>query len=700
VDNPAAAILLLSAALAVGGAMLAPVLPRLPGLLATAGFMVGVGAADTAAGWLLVTGRARFEANLYTLSPLGMLQIRADSLAGFFLVLIGALSIGIGFYSWGYMRKFEGHGFKAFGVLVQLLLLSLVGIVLANDLALFLIAWEAMSITSYLLVSFEYRNQNTADAGFLMLAMSQLGTAAFLVGFLLLGSSVHSLGFDQMRASAPALSEAVRAAAFLLFFFGFGTKAGIVPLQVWLPVAHPAAPSNISALLSAVIINMGVYGIIRFAAEMTGRGPAWWGFVVAGTGAISAVLGILFALMERDIKRFLAYSTVENVGIILIGLGSSMVFASFHLEVLAALALIAALFHTLNHATYKGLLFLGAGAIDYAARVRNMDRLGGLVRLMPWTAGLFLIGTVSIAGVAPFSGFASEWLTLEALLQSFHIPDLASKVGLALVGVFLALTAGLAVTAFVKAYGITFLGMARSEDARRAREVPLSMRLGMGILAVQTILLGLIATAFIPWFARVAVAAYGRDITYDVVPDVYAHPGKYPLLIHLGGALFRPVVPAPGPILIPADPNFAAASPTYLFVAFSTGVVVTGLLVWWLTRIKSARQAEVWAGGIETFTPNYQYTASAFANPIRIIFSMIYRPGKEAETQFQASQYFRISVSYRAYVVPFFEQHLYPAIISAVVALSEAAKVLQSGSVNLYLGYIFGILIVVLVLVR
>lgn len=693
-------ILLVSAILAALGAVAAPVLPRLSSLFVTCLLTGLIGLTDTAAGWLVITGRGSFEANLYRLSPLGVLQVRAGPLQGFFLILIGVLSVGIGVYSWSYMRSFGERNIRTFGVLMPLLLVSLIGIVLANDLPLFLMSWEAMSILSYLLVALRHEERTASDAGFLMLAISQIGTATFLVGFLLLGGNAHGLGFDQMHGAAASAPGAFRAAAFLLFFFGFGTKAGIVPFQVWLPVAHTAAPSNGSALLSAVIVNMGIYGIVRFALEMMGPGPAWWGFVVAGIGATSALLGILFALMEIDLKRFLAYSSVENMGIILIGFGASMVFASFRLEVLASLAFIAALFQTLNHATYKGLLFLATGAVEHATGIRDMDQLGGLVRLMPWTGALFLVGSLSIAGVAPFSGFVSEWLTLESLLQSFHIPDPASRVGIAVVGVFLALTVGLAVTAFVKAFGISFLGMPRSDQAKTARETPLSMRVGMAILAIETVVLAFLATSFVPWFARVAAGAYGRNITYLVAPDVYAHPGKYPSLIHLGGALLQPIIPAPGPILIPSDANFAAASPTYLIIAFVVGVAATGLSVWWLKRVRSARREEVWAGGIQNFTSNYQYTATSFANPIRIIFSMLYRPGKEAETQFQLSQYFRISVHYRGYVVPFFEEHLYPAVVSSVVRLAGAAKIVQSGSVNLYLSYIFAILILLLVFVR
>lgn len=689
------------ALLSVIGAVLALVLRGRGSLLISCVASVVAGVANSVAGIALVTVHTTVRHDLWSLYPFGTLQVRADSMSGLFLLIIGALSIGIAVYSWGYMAPFGDASLRLYGFLLQLLVLACIGIVIANDLLLFMIAWEAMSILSYLLAALGTQDRSRVDSAFFMLAMSQIGTAAFLLAFLLLESSTHAFGFEQIQSNISAVSLAVRSGAFLLFFFGFGTKAGIVPFQGWLPRAYAAAPSNVSAVLSAILVNMGVYGIIRFAVQLVGVGPTWWGFVVAGIGSLSAILGILYALMERDLKRFLAYSSVENIGIIMIGVGASMVFASAHLHVLAALALIAALFHTLNHATSKGLLFLGVGAIDRAtAGQRNMDRLGGLIRVMPWSAGFFLIGALSIAAIPPFNGFISEWLTLESLLQSFHLADIGAKVGMAIAGVFLALTAGLAVTAFVKAFGISFLGMTREEDLAGAREAPRSMRWGMGIVAFEAVALGVLPTSFIPWFARAAAGTYGPNITDSVVPPVYAHPAQNAFLVHLGGALFQWIVPARGPIVLPGYASFAAASPTYLAICFLIGIPVLWLIGRWIRHAQSARVTEVWAGGIQHMSPNYQYTSSSYANPIRIIFGMIFQPGKQAETQFEASEYFRISVSYRAYVVPFFERYVYPAVISLVLRLAYAAKIIQSGSVNLYLAYTFVILIVILVAVR
>lgn len=698
--NAVTAALAVVVALYVVASLLAIVLPVFRGLAVTCALSVVAGIVMAGVGIGLVTSHEILRISLYRLQLLDTLQLRVDAFSGLFLILIGAISAGIAIYSWGYMQRFAAVSVRLYNALSPLLLLSLLGIVTANDLALFLIAWEGMSILSYILTALDTTNQRSANGGFLMLAMSQVGTAAFLTAFLLVGGATHALGFDAMRAVSGSLVGPVRDAAFLLFFFGFGTKAGIIPLHIWLPPAYTAAPSNVSAVLAGIMVNMGIYGIVRFAVQLLGPGPVWWGFVVVGIGSISALLGILYALMERDIKRFLAYSSVENVGIILVGVGASMVFTVSHLPFLAALALLAAMFHTLNHATSKTLLFLGAGAVSHATGgQRNMDHLGGLIVRMPWTAVLVLIGSLSIAAVPPFNGFISEWLTLETLLQNFHIHVLGSEIGLALAGVFLALTAGLAVTAFAKTFGISFLGTARSEAAEEAREVSGSMRAGMSIVALEALAPGILPSGFIPWLGRVAELA-GSNVTNAVDPPVYAHPHQYASLVALGGALFRPIVPGPGPIIIPGYASFAAASPTYLAISLLIGVPLAGLVGWWLMRLRSARQAEVWAGGIDTFTPNYQYTSTSYANPIRIIFGTIYRPGKEAETNLGLSRYFRMSVSYRVFVVPFFERRLYPAIIAAVTRIAGLAKGIQSGSINLYLGYIFAILIIVLVAVR
>lgn len=683
-----------AALLPATGALVSLLVPRRVGFAAGTIIAALAGLADLVLGLMLIAGRT-MAVTLYRLYPFGPLTVRADGLSGLLLVLSGVLVFAIAVYAWGYMPPFGNQALRAYGLLVHLLLLAILGIVVAGDVLLFVVAWEVMAITSYLLTTLG-ADQDDADAGFLMLAISQAGTVAFLIAFLLISASAHTLQFAGMHVP---LSAGVHTAAFLLFLFGFGTKAGVIPFHIWQPPAYAAAPGPVSAILSGILVNLGVYGIVRFAIVLLRPWPLWWGIAVASVGAISALLGILYALSERDLKRFLAYSSVENIGIILIGLGTGMVFLTGHLRALAALAFIAALFHTLNHATSKGLLFLCAGSVHWATDgERNMDRLGGLLRRIPWTSALFLVGALSIAAVPPFNGFVSEWLTLESLLQSYRLVDLAAKVWLAGVGAFLALTAGLAVTAFVKAYGISFLGIARSERSAEARPIPDTMRAGMVIAALAAVLLGVLPTAFIPWFGRVAAAIAGPNITGLVVPPVYTHPGQNALLVHLGSGLFRPLVPAQGPTIVPASASFAATTPTFLAVSFIAGIVVVGVITHRLS--KRVRQVEVWAGGIDHFTPNYQYTSTGYANPIRIIFGTIYRPGRETRTEVGESEYFRLAVTYRGFVVPFFERRFYPALLAAANALGNGVKVFQSGNVNLYLGYIFAVLVLVLIFVR
>lgn len=700
-DSIVTGSLAISAIIYAGGAVLAGVLPGRASALVAAVAIALAGVGELLAGYTLLSGNGDFHAGLYRLYPFGLLQIRGDTLSGLFLLLTGAISLGVALYNWSYFQHQTSLAARVQGVLLQLLLLSVLGIVLADDLVLFLLSWEVMSVVSYLLTCSHYEDRRATHGALLMLVMSHAGAAAFLTAFVLLSGSVGGTGFAAMQSGAPHLQERIRDASFLLFFLGFGVKAGVVPLHIWVPAAYEAAPSSFSAVLAGILVNMGIYGIIRFAVQMVGTGPMWWGFVVAGLGSVSALLGILYALMERDMKRFLAYSSVENVGIILIGVGASMVFAASHQPILAALAMTAALFHTLNHATSKGLLFLGAGAIDYATNgSRDMDRLGGLIRLLPWSAALFLVGSLSIAAIPPFNGFITEWLTLEALLQSFHLADVGAKIALAGAGVALALTAGLAVTAFVRAYGIAFLGLPRSAEAENAREVPRGMRWGMLVIALEAVALGIWATAFIPWFTRISARLYGPDIAASVVPTVYTHPAQNALLVHLGGGLFRPLIPGDGPVVIPGYATFSAASPAFLAIWFVAGGVTLGGALWLLTRVRSARRVEVWAGGIERFTPDYQYTATSFANPLRSIFSLIYQPRTESDTSFQVSRYFRTSVSYHGSVAPFFEEYIYLPSARWMKTLAAGVGVIQSGSVNLYLAYIFVILVVVLLVVR
>src|SRR5229473_2389440 len=413
--------------------------------------------------------------------PLFAYSFDYDALAGFFNLTLAILAGAVSIYSYSYLKEFERkRNIGFFGFLFHLLLLSLTIVFTAANAFLFLIGWEVMALAAYGLVTFYHEDRETRRAGLLYIVMAHIDAGCLLLGFALLMQVSGSADFANFRTAAVHLSSSQQAVAFGLFFVGFGIKAGVIPFHIWLPAAHPVAPSNISSLLSGIVLKAGIYGMVRIFLDGLGVLPSWAGLLVLIVGVASAVLGVLYALMEHDLKRLLAYHSIENIGIILIGLGSALLFRAFDHPNLAALAMVAALYHTLNHAIFKGLLFLGAGSVLHSARTRNMEEMGGLIRGMPFTAFAFLVGAVAISGLPPLNGFVSEWLTYQALLAGFGATGSLARVMFPVTGALLALTAALAAACFVKAFGIAFLALPRSTAAAEAREVSLSMRLGMG----------------------------------------------------------------------------------------------------------------------------------------------------------------------------------------------------------------------------
>ena len=367
-------------------------------------------------------------------------------------------------------------------------------VVTAQHALFFLLVWEIMSLTSYFLVIYERHEEENIKAGTLYFIMTHVGTAFILFAFLLLYRATGSFDFGAIGKGMAAASPFVRNAVFIFALIGFGAKAGIIPFHIWLPAAHPAAPSHVSALMSGVMIKTGIYMLARICWDMLpGPPPLWWGLLILIIGSISSLLGVLYALSEHDLKRLLAYHSIENIGIILLGLGSSLVFLSAGMKTLALLGLIAALYHTLNHATFKALLFLGAGAVIAETHTRNIEGYGGLIRVMPQTAFFFLVGSLAISALPPFNGFFSEWMTFQSLFLGVNSFNLATKmIFIAAIGA-LAFTGGLAAACFVKAFGVTFLARPRSEAATHAKESPLPLRIGMAALALLTLILGVFA---------------------------------------------------------------------------------------------------------------------------------------------------------------------------------------------------------------
>jgi hydrogenase-4 component B len=582
--------------------------------LAAAGAVAGAAATLGLGLWCLGTGVT--PTLQLPLLPLSGFAVRVDGLSAFFLVVEGLVGVAAGVYGFTYSAHYDGrYSLRLLGATLNILLLSLAIQVTADNALTFLMTWEVVSLAAYVLVLTEHDQDGTVRAANWYLAVTHAGFAALVAAFLLLSAGDVTTSFEAMRV--VVLSPAVRDAVFVLALLGFGAKAGIVPLHVWLPMAHPVAPSHVSALLSGVVIKMGVYGLLRVSLDLLGGGPAWWGGVVLGAGAISALLGVLYALMEHDLKRLLAYHSVENVGIIFIGIGAGLMFHSYGLAALAMLGIVAGLYHTLNHACFKGLLFLGAGAVLQATHTRNMEKLGGLIRRMPRTALCFLVGSAAIAALPPLNGFVSEWLVFQALLGGSAIPQPEIALAMPLAVAMLALTSGLAVACFVKAFGITFLALPRSAEAEHAREAPPAMQLGMGILALSCLALGVAAFLVVPALAASVAGLGGLPVA----------PVRFSLTIPLGVA---GAVGEMSPMLV------------------AVGLVLLGGITWIALRLLAdgrLRPGETWGCGRVGQTPRMEYTATAFAEPLRRVFAAVYRPTEDLSIDFHpASKYFVQSI--------------------------------------------------------
>ena len=625
--------------------------------------LVGVGAA--ALGLHGMFGGA-FTLQVGWLVPLGGLQLTLDPLAGFFLLVIAVGVAPASVYAIGSAGGAR-RGLGAYLVFV----VSMCLVPLAANMMTFAIAWELMSLASYLLVLHERGSRESLRAGWVYAVMTHAGLACLLAGMMLLGAWTGSLEFADWRAAAPGLGGGARSVAFVLLALGFAGKAGVIPLHVWLPLAHPAAPSHVSALMSGVMIKLGVYGLLRASFDWLGAGPPWWGVAVLIVGAVSSVIGVLYALVEHDLKKLLAFHSIENIGIILIGIGAGLLYQGAGLEALALLGVVAALYHTLNHAAFKALLFLGAGAVVHATGTRNIEEMGGLIKRMPWTAACFLVGSAAISALPPLNGFVSEWLTFLALLQNTHLarPSLSLAFALGIAG--LALTGGLAMACFVKAFGITFLALPRSEAAARAHEAPPSMRIAMVLLAVTCVALGLGPTWVVPALATVAGAllghttpvAFGDWLTLRV-SDGFATGSALAIAAALGVAL----------------------------VALPLGLRVAGVS-------RRRRAYETWGCGRIGQTARMEYTATAFANPFKRVFDFLYRPTKKLDIDFHPeSRFFVERIEYENPTRSIFDDWLYRPVLDGLSGVARAARAIQSGSANLYLAYILAVLLIMLVL--
>lgn len=666
------------------GSLLSYALQSKPRLSIVAGFTFAnmASLSGVILGPLLLLTKYSLEVNLpWSLFGIN-LQFGIDPLAAFFITIISTLSLAVSVYSYGYTCSYIGkHNVGILGMFYNLFILSMLALVSSSSSFMFLFFWETMSLVSYFLVIFEHQNSQVRRAGFIYIVMTHIGTAFITMAFLLLYQATGNFSFTHYAALAHHLSPNLKTAIFILITVGFGTKAGIVPLHIWLPKAHPAAPSNVSALMSGVMLKTAIYGFIRIAIDVLGAGPIWWGVLILIIGTVSALLGVMYALMEHDIKRLLAYHSVENIGIILMGIGVALIFISYGYHDLAMIALTAGLFHVFNHAVFKGLLFLGAGAVHFSTHTKNIEKMGGLLKRMPWTGFFFLIGSISISAIPPFNGFVSEWFTYQSLLE------LASgKLGITLTimgpvfGAALALTGALAAACFVKAFGIQFLALPRSTNSENAKEVPRSMLIGMGFLASLCLILGVMPFLIIRVLSPVTFSLIGVETT--------------PLL---GGYRWLSIFSSLGQGFPLASTSL---SPLVVLIVLLSGILPVYLMIFRNSKSRTrTRISETWNCGI-TLTPGMEYTATSFSKPIRLIFRAIFQPTREINKEYVLKPYFTSRIKYKGKIKPFFEDSLYKPQYKYFLKLADKFRVLQSGSIQLYLGYIFVALIVLLIFAR
>ncbi len=606
----------------------------------------------------------------------GSLTLDADGLSALFLGIISLLAVAVSVYSLGYTKELSPR--HAVGVLLFLyngFLLSMVGVVLAGHAVVFLFAWEVMSLTTYFLISYEHEEPVARRAAWLYVVMTHIGTAFLLVMFVTLQTYTGSFSFEAFKDTGSRIPALVRSLLFLCTTIGFGIKAGIIPFHIWLPEAHPAAPSNVSALMSGVMIKTGIYGMVRVFFDFLGPDvPAWWGVLILVVAVSSSVLGVLYALMEHDLKRLLAYHSIENIGIILMGVGAALLFAALGNKPLAAIALIAGLYHVLNHAIFKGLLFLGAGSVLHATHSRNIEDLGGLVKKMPWTSFFFLIGAVAISALPPLNGFVSEWLTFQALLLGFQISDLTVKIAVPLTVALLALTGALAAACFVKAFGITFLGLPRSVHAERAHESSPSMIAAMGLLSILCVVFGVAPGLVVSVLDPLAASLLGANISGQIALN--------------GGMLIIPQSTSTS--IAPAV--LAGLLLVIMLVPIGIGFVVGGKL--------RKRIAMTWGCGLEKLEPRMQYTATGFSKPIRMIFSSIYRATHEIEVSEVSSPYFQPQMRYELKTESVFLKYLYEPVSRVILKSARMMRRIQTGHIQTYLAYIFITLVILLLFAR
>jgi hydrogenase-4 component B len=603
--------------------------------------------------------------------PFGQFSLQMDALSAFMVGMISLIGFVASLYSISYLEQYSNRSLGVMGFFANLFIAGMILVVTVANAFYFLVFWEMMTVASYFLVIFEHEKKESIRAGYLYMLIAHAGTALIMVSFFILYSNSGSFDFAAFRQAQ--LSPAVRSLIFLLAFFGFGAKAGMVPLHIWMPATYSAAPSHVSALMASVMKKTAVYGILRICIDCLGASVLWWGLVVLFFGALSAVLGVLYALAEKDLKRLLAYSSVENIGIILLGIGAGMIGLATRQPALVLLGFLAALYHTVNHAFFKGLLFMGAGSLTYRLQTKDLDQMGGLGRLMPWTGLAFLTGALAVSAIPPFNGFVSEWFTYQSFFTASSSPDFAVRVFSPLIAVLLSLAGALAAMVYIKAYGGAFTGPAHSKAASLATEVPNMMVASMAILAIGCLALGIGAPIVVPYISGVAAS----------IPNIATLPVA-------NGVWVYPVEAAQGVLSTP------------LIAILLLGLLAVPLVVIAVYGGYKAGKRMVkdpWACGYG-YSSKMSVTASNFNQPMKVTFRSLYL----LRTVLQKPMNAIVAWSRRAREViansePVIEKVVTRPTTRAVEYLGQHIQALQMGDIRIYCLYIILTLAVLLIVI-
>lgn len=600
--------------------------------------------------------------------PIGLpslpFHLRLDSLSAYFLMIVGAASAGISTFAAGYFRKGEGTPPGLLCLEYHVFLASMVGVVLADDAYSFMVLWETMALSSFFLVTANHRIPEVRSAGYLYITMARIGAIAILLCFGVLQANTGDYTFANMRAQD--LGPFWASIGFLLAVFGFGAKAGVLPLHVWLPEAHPAAPSPVSALMSGVMLNTAIYGILRVSLDLLHLRLWWWGGLLLAIGLATALFGVVFASVQTDMKRLLAYSSIENMGLLFVGMGLTLIFAGYDMLPMAALALTATLYHVASHACFKSLLFLGTGSVLHATSERNLGKLGGLIRTMPWVGWLTLLGVLASAGLPPLGGFVSEWLLLQSFLFTPGLPVPLLTMLIPVVAALIALVAALAGYTMVKFFGVIFLGQPREDKLSHAHDAGRWERSGMVWLALGCVALGLLPTQFIQLIDPVS-----RQLVRAGLGERVAHTGW---------------------LLAPSSMEQASYGPVVFLLGIMGSFALAFLLVRWLYHGR-IRRGPPWACGFPWGNARMQDTAEGFGQPIRQIFEPFFVMRRELPAPFDEQP------KYHVVVEDHFWRWLYVPITELANYLARLMSLMQQGRISVYLMYSFLTLVATLLAV-